>query len=60
RGKTSRKVVQAVLGSEAAIHARTIGAVLNKVDTKKLKLYRSHGSVEYYHSKYSDYYLEDK
>ncbi|MBB3302890.1 succinoglycan biosynthesis transport protein ExoP [Rhizobium sp. BK077] len=59
-GMTSRKVVQAVLGSEPAIHSRMIGAVLNKVDTKKLKLYRSHGSVEYYHSKYSDYYLEEK
>ncbi|ACE94915.1 exopolysaccharide polymerization protein (plasmid) [Rhizobium etli CIAT 652] len=59
-GKTSRKVVQAVLSSEPAIHARTIGAVLNKVDTKKLKLYRSRGSVEYYHSAYSDYYVEDK
>ncbi|WP_049734344.1 AAA family ATPase [Rhizobium ecuadorense] len=59
-GMTSRKVVQSVLSSEPAIHSRTIGAVLNKVDTKKLKLYRSHGSVEYYHSKYSDYYLEDK
>ncbi len=59
-GRTSRKVVQAVLGSEPAIHAKMVGAVLNKVDTKKLKLYRSHGSVEYYHSKYSEYYLEDK
>ncbi|WP_313199132.1 polysaccharide biosynthesis tyrosine autokinase [Rhizobium sp.] len=58
-GETSRKVVRDVLRSEPQISSRCVGAVLNKVDEKKMKLYRDYGSSEYYSSRYSSYYHEN-
>ncbi|TCR71862.1 hypothetical protein EV561_13144 [Rhizobium sp. BK376] len=34
------------------------GIILNKVDTEKMKLYRTYGSGEYYYSRYTSYYHE--
>ena len=57
-GRTSRRVVRTTFGSNPELMAKCIGAVLNKVDTEKLKLYHAYGSGEYYYSRYSSYYQE--
>ncbi|MBO9134163.1 polysaccharide biosynthesis tyrosine autokinase [Rhizobium sp. B230/85] len=58
-GKTSRKVVRSMFTSEPAIASKCAGVILNKVDTEKMKLYRAHGSSEYYYSRYTSYYHEN-
>ena len=58
-GKTSRKVVRSTLQSNPEIASKCVGVILNKVDTEKMKLYRSYGSSEYYSSRYTSYYRED-
>jgi polysaccharide biosynthesis transport protein len=57
-GQTSRKVVRSTFAGHPEVIDKCIGVVLNKVDTEKLKLYRSYGSSEYYHNRYSAYYHE--
>ena len=57
-GRTSRRVVRQTLENEPRISAKCFGVVLNKVDQQKMKLYRSYGSTEYYHSRYLQYYHE--
>ncbi|MFB9950277.1 polysaccharide biosynthesis tyrosine autokinase [Rhizobium puerariae] len=57
-GKTSRRAVRQTLGSEGQIKAKCVGAILNKVDQQKLKLYHAYGSSEYYYSSYSQYYVD--
>ncbi|PZM15561.1 polysaccharide biosynthesis tyrosine autokinase [Rhizobium tubonense] len=57
-GRTSRKVVRSTLLNEARLYDKCAGVILNKVDAKKMKLYRDFGSDEYYHSRYSAYYHE--
>lgn len=57
-GKTVRNFVRQTLETEPAIAEKCLGVVLNKVDTEKMKLYRSYGSSEYYYSRYSAYYHE--
>lgn len=57
-GRTSRKVVRSTLSNEARLYDKCAGVILNKVDAKKMKLYRDFGSDEYYHSRYSTYYHE--
>lgn len=55
-GRTSRRMVKSALLTETEITGKCVGAVLNKVDTKQLKLYRAYGSSEYYYSRYNNYY----
>lgn len=57
-GRTSRRVVRTTFAVQPELMEKCIGVVLNKVDTEKLKLYRSYGSGEYYYSRYSAYYHE--
>ncbi|QWW71907.1 polysaccharide biosynthesis tyrosine autokinase [Rhizobium sp. WYJ-E13] len=58
-GKTSRRIVQSIMAEQPEIRKRCAGVILNKVDLEKIKLYRSHGSSEYYYSRYSNYYQEN-
>lgn len=58
-GKTSRRIVQSIMAEQPEIRKRCAGVILNKVDLDKIKLYRSHGSSEYYFSRYSNYYQEN-
>ncbi|MFC5758229.1 polysaccharide biosynthesis tyrosine autokinase [Rhizobium sp. GCM10022189] len=58
-GKTSRRIVQSIMTEQPEIRKRCAGVILNKVDLDKIKLYRSHGSSEYYYSRYSNYYQEN-
>jgi succinoglycan biosynthesis transport protein ExoP len=58
-GKTTRKVVKSTLRIDPEIVAKCIGVILNKVDNEKMKLYRAHGSSEYYNSRYASYYQEN-
>lgn len=57
-GRTSRKVVRGALHGDAEIFGKCAGAILNKVDEEKMKLYRAYGSSEYYASRYATYYQE--
>lgn len=57
-GGTSRRVVRTTFAVQPELMEKCIGVVLNKVDTEKLKLYRSYGSGEYYYNRYSAYYHE--
>jgi succinoglycan biosynthesis transport protein ExoP len=57
-GRTSRKVVKSTLMTEPDLVDKCAGIILNKVDTEKMKLYRTYGSSEYYYSRYTSYYHE--
>ncbi|MCX8998428.1 polysaccharide biosynthesis tyrosine autokinase [Rhizobiaceae bacterium BDR2-2] len=59
-GKTARRAVRQTLDSEPLIKAKSLGVILNKVDQKKLNLYKTYGSSEYYYSRYSQYYQDGK
>ncbi|MBB3951187.1 polysaccharide biosynthesis tyrosine autokinase [Aureimonas jatrophae] len=55
-GRTSRQLARSVLASNPAIRNKCIGVILNRSDEKKLKLYRTYGSSEFYHQEYSQYF----
>jgi succinoglycan biosynthesis transport protein ExoP len=57
-GRTPRAMVRSMLESEPYVANKIIGAVLNKVDLKKLAKYGSFGGSEKFFDKYSTYYLE--
>ncbi|RWL85254.1 MAG: polysaccharide biosynthesis tyrosine autokinase [Mesorhizobium sp.] len=57
-GRTPRNMVRSMLESEPYIAHKVIGAVLNKVDLKKLAKYGSLGGSERFFDRYSSYYLE--
>lgn len=57
-GRTSRRVVQTTFATHSELMEKCLGVILNKVDTEKLKLYRSYGSGDYYYNRYSAYYQE--
>jgi succinoglycan biosynthesis transport protein ExoP len=57
-GRTSRRVVRTTFGGQPELMEKCIGAVLNKVDPEKMKLYQAYGSGEYYYSRYAAYYQE--
>ncbi|MBO3762228.1 polysaccharide biosynthesis tyrosine autokinase [Ciceribacter sp. L1K22] len=57
-GRTSRKMVKTCLENDSEIFRRCAGVILNKVDEKKMDLYRDYGSSEYYYSRYSSYYRD--
>jgi succinoglycan biosynthesis transport protein ExoP len=57
-GRTARRVVRQLLAGETEVKEKCLGVILNKVDQKKMKLYRSYGSSEYYHSQYTKYYQD--
>lgn len=55
-GKTNRRMVQNTLLEDHRLFEITLGAVLNKVDKNKLKVYENYNSKSYYYSSYSKYY----
>ncbi|ESY68326.1 polysaccharide biosynthesis tyrosine autokinase [Mesorhizobium sp. M0051] len=57
-GSTPRAMVRSMLESEPYVANKIVGAVLNKVDLKKLAKYGSFGGSEKFFDKYSTYYLE--
>ncbi|SFN70553.1 succinoglycan biosynthesis transport protein ExoP [Mesorhizobium sp. NFR06] len=57
-GRTPRAMVRSMLESEPYIANKVTGAVLNKVDLKKLAKYGSLGGSEKFFDRYSTYYLE--
>ncbi|MDX8458686.1 polysaccharide biosynthesis tyrosine autokinase [Mesorhizobium humile] len=57
-GRTPRNMVRSMLESEPYIANKVIGAVLNKVDLKKLAKYGSLGGSERFFDRYSSYYLD--
>jgi succinoglycan biosynthesis transport protein ExoP len=59
-GVTARRVVTTILNDEQQLSTKCIGVVLNKVDERKMKLWREYGSKEYYMPKYKKYYNTDR
>ncbi len=57
-GRTPRAMVRSMLESEPYVANKIVGAVLNKVDLKKLAKYGSLGASEKFFDKYSTYYLD--
>lgn len=57
-GKTSHKVVHGSLLLDPEMISKCAGVILTKVDSEKMKLYRTFGSNEYYYDRYSAYYNE--
>ncbi|UCI19615.1 polysaccharide biosynthesis tyrosine autokinase [Mesorhizobium sp. B2-1-8] len=57
-GRTPRAMVRSMLESEPYVANKIVGAVLNKVDLKKLAKYGSIGASEKFFDKYSTYYLD--
>ncbi|UCI07709.1 polysaccharide biosynthesis tyrosine autokinase [Mesorhizobium sp. B1-1-8] len=57
-GRTPRAMVRSMLESEPYIANKIVGAVLNKVNLKKLAKYGSLGGSEKFFDRYSTYYLE--
>ena len=58
-GRTVRRAVHAALTEDPQIAEKCLGAVLNKMDADKLKLYQAYGSGEYYSGRYSAYYQDN-
>lgn len=57
-GRTPRAMVRSILESEPYVADKIVGAVLNKVELKKLAKYGSLGASEKFFDRYSSYYLE--
>jgi succinoglycan biosynthesis transport protein ExoP len=58
-GKTPRKLVADILAAEPQIKERCLGVILNKVDSRRMRLYREYGSSQYYASPHYAYHHED-
>jgi succinoglycan biosynthesis transport protein ExoP len=58
-GKTARNVIKKTLIANSAVAAKCAGAILNKVDTERMKFYQTYGSSEFYYSRYSSYYRNE-
>ncbi|WFP63229.1 polysaccharide biosynthesis tyrosine autokinase [Mesorhizobium sp. WSM4904] len=57
-GRTPRAMIRSMLEQEPYIADKIVGAVLNKVELKKLAKYGSLGASEKFFDRYSSYYLE--
>jgi succinoglycan biosynthesis transport protein ExoP len=57
-GKTSRTVVRSNMDANPDVMQKCVGAVLSKVDQKKMRLYSEYGSSDYYAARYRSYYQE--
>jgi succinoglycan biosynthesis transport protein ExoP len=55
-GRTTRRLVRTTLEADRQIRDKCLGAVFNKVNLRKLKLYEAHGSKAYYSGEYTGYY----
>ena len=54
-GRTPRHVVETTLQEEWLVTEKCVGVILNKVDTKRLRLYESDGPSSYYGGGYAGY-----
>ncbi|RWF44141.1 MAG: hypothetical protein EOS65_03160 [Mesorhizobium sp.] len=55
-GVTARTFVRESLNNNQVLADKCIGALLNKVDSKTIKLYQKFGSAEFYSARYGQYY----
>lgn len=55
-GRTPRAIVQNLLAGDESLYEKCVGVVYNKVNLKRVKLYESYGSRDYYYGRYSKYY----
>lgn len=55
-GKTSRSLVANVLQGDPRLHEKLLGAVYNRVNPNKIKMYDTYSSSGYYYKNYNKYY----
>ncbi|MET3594425.1 uncharacterized protein involved in exopolysaccharide biosynthesis/Mrp family chromosome partitioning ATPase [Mesorhizobium shonense] len=55
-GETARTFVRECLNKNPILAEKCIGVLLNKVDTKRVRMYQKFGSAEFYRERYSKYY----
>jgi succinoglycan biosynthesis transport protein ExoP len=58
-GRTSRRVARSILDAQPVVLEKCLGAVLNKVDLTRLKLYRAYDAQDYTYADYSKYRAGD-
>lgn len=58
-GHTARKLVRVALEHNEVIAKKSIGVLLNKVDTSKLNLYMDQEQNYYFNTRYSAYYTDE-
>lgn len=56
-GRIPRQFMRSFLERESLVASKTLGVILNRVDLKKLKLYSSSTSTEFYMSSYNKYFI---
>ncbi len=59
-GRTPRVMVQNMLSADSVLFEKCIGVLYNKVNLKKVNLYESYGSKDYYYGRYNAYYNKDR
>jgi polysaccharide biosynthesis transport protein len=59
-GRTPRVIVENILASDKTLYEKCVGVLFNKVIAKKINLYESYGSKDYYYSSYGKYYHKNK
>ncbi len=57
-GKTNRGMVRSILLEDPRVHEKALGVVLNKVDSKRLRMYDGYHSKHYYYRRYNKYYAQ--
>jgi succinoglycan biosynthesis transport protein ExoP len=55
-GETAQSMVKKAFLENPTIAKKCAGVILNKVDADRMKLYTTHGSADYYSSRYTNYY----
>ncbi len=58
--RTARQMVQTTLASDEFLYEKCLGAVFNKVQLNKMRLYEGYGSKDYYREHYTKYYRNEK
>jgi succinoglycan biosynthesis transport protein ExoP len=55
-GRTPRAAVHTLFAADDALYNKCVGVVYNKVDLKRVNLYESRGSKDYYYERYAKYH----
>jgi succinoglycan biosynthesis transport protein ExoP len=58
-GRTPRIMVQNLMMADDVLYEKCIGVLYNKVNLKRVNLYESYGSKDYYYGRYTKYYHKD-
>ena len=59
-GRTPRVIVQNLLAEDDVLYEKCVGVLYNKVNLRRINLYESYGSRDYYYGRYGKYYRKEK